>query len=82
MKIPGIVPTTIDPGVKQKLDNLVAAVTRLSVTPSFSVTLPSASLYGAGDFVVVRASNGVSTLYVCFINSSGAKEWKSVTQSS
>ena len=81
MKIPGIVPTTIDPGVKQKLDNLTRAV-GLPTATAYSVNFPPANASSRGDFIVVRDSSGLDTLYICLLNSSGAYAWFPVIQSS
>ena len=82
MKIQGVLPQNLDIGVRQRLEALTAAANASGGVDNFSVTLPAATGYLPGGLIVVRASNGVSTLYVCLLNSSGVKEWQPVIQSS
>lgn len=80
MKIPGIVPTTIDPGVKQKLDSLSRAV-GLPTATAYSVNFPPANASSRGNLIVVRDALGVDTLYVCLLSSTGSYSWVQVAAS-
>lgn len=81
MTIRGVIPSTTDIGIKQRLESLSKAASLPSAT-AYSINAPAATASLRGEFIIVRDANNVDTLYVCVLTSAGVYTWWPVVQSS